>query len=302
MLGSPRRARRALLLAPALLLALFPGTAATSVSVAAPNVSVPVVDPKPVILPIPTPTASLSPDLLPSPPALPGSGTGGSGQPATSAPTPPDSLATGSPAGSASPAAPAIAKPEDFKPSAQEAADLPNLPERLYYEGEQLILADQFAEFEQQFGASALAAGGGAGAFGPPLISTKGILISQLFGCSSFDLEPYNPGCNSKHWHTGVDFVEPQGTPVFAADAGIARVFRDPGGYGNHVVILHGNGFVTLYGHLSAFGVQDGQVVKRGDLVGLVGSTGFSTGPHLHFEIRQGSEYLDPCVFIGCQG
>lgn len=302
-----RRARRALLIAPALLLltAANGGTGAAAglpAPAPAPSLSAPtVVDVKPIILPIPTPTPS--PSLLPG--QLPPVGTvGGAGGPGVPSQTPADATSpTGTAVAPASgPAGPSLARPEDYVPSAQEAADLPNNAQRLYYEGEQLILADQFAQFEKEFGAAALAAGGGAGAFGPPLISTKNILITQLFGCTSFDLEPYNGGCSSKHWHTGVDFAVPQGTPVFAADAGVARVFRDPGGYGNHVVVMHGNGFVTLYGHLSAFGVQDGQVVKRGDLVGLAGSTGFSTGSHLHFEIRQESQYLDPCVFIGCRG
>jgi peptidase M23-like protein len=307
------RARRAAILVPLVSVIGLAASTGSGSALSAPTspvnvqASLPTVDPSPIILPLPTPTPSplsvpSTGGVLPagttsstSPTGTTATGTGGTGT-GTAVPG-----AGASPSGA--PAGPPISSPEQYQPSPQEQADLPdNNPQRLYYEGEQLILADQFAEFEKQFGQAALQAGGGAGEFGPPLISMHGILISQLFGCTSFDLEPYNPGCNSKHWHTGIDMVAPQGTPVFAADSGVVRVFRDPGGYGNHVVIIHGNGFVTLYGHLSAFAVQDGQVVRRGDLVGLVGSTGFSTGPHLHFEIRHENTYLDPCAFIGCQG
>jgi murein DD-endopeptidase MepM/ murein hydrolase activator NlpD len=99
--------------------------------------------------------------------------------------------------------------------------------------------------------------------------------------------------------HHALDIAAPMGTPVRAADSGyvlIAGWSND--GYGNHIMIDHGNGYVTLYGHLSRIGVQPGQVVQQGDLIGNVGSTGNSTGSHLHFEIRQNSYGLNPYNFL----
>jgi murein DD-endopeptidase MepM/ murein hydrolase activator NlpD len=72
----------------------------------------------------------------------------------------------------------------------------------------------------------------------------------------------------------------------------------DSTGYGNRVMIDHHNGYVTLYGHMSAFSVQVGQTVRRGDVVGLMGSTGRSTGPHCHFEIRHGGVRENPGIYL----
>lgn len=288
-------------------ISVAPGAAASAST--SPLQIPPVVDPPPLVIPIPAPTPAATPTpaaVLPIPvpagPALPPA------QPATAVPAAGPAGATASPpAGSAatpeSAAPPAqIARPEDYKPSLQEALDLPGNLDRLYFEGQQLILSNEFAQMEHDFGLPALRAGGGAGSFGSPLLANRQIIITQLFGCTEFDLEPYNPGCGSRHWHTGTDWAAPAGMPVFAADAGVVRLFRDPKGYGNHAVIVHGNGFVSLYGHLQGFAVEDGQVVRRGDMIGQVGSSGFSTGSHLHFEIRHDNVYLDPCVYLGCTG
>ncbi len=90
-------------------------------------------------------------------------------------------------------------------------------------------------------------------------------------------------------YHGGMDIAAPLGTPILAADAGkvIVAGWPDNSGYGNRVMIDHGNGYVTLYGHMSKIYVVAGQTVKRGDQLGTEGSTGRSTGPHLHFEIRR---------------
>lgn len=94
--------------------------------------------------------------------------------------------------------------------------------------------------------------------------------------------------------HQGVDFAAPQGTPVVAvADGTVVHAGRN-GGYGNLVVVDHGGGVTTYYAHLSAFSVQEGGKVERGQEIGQVGSTGRSTGPHLHYEIRKDDRYLDP--------
>lgn len=99
--------------------------------------------------------------------------------------------------------------------------------------------------------------------------------------------------------HPGMDLAAPIGTPVRAADSGYVEVVGwDNSGYGNMILLNHGNGFVTRYGHLSAFNVEPGQSVKRGDLIGRVGSTGHSTGPHLHFEVIFGGVPRNPAYFI----
>jgi len=81
-------------------------------------------------------------------------------------------------------------------------------------------------------------------------------------------------------------------------------VYFYPGsfGYGNYIVMIHGNGYSTLYGHLSRFNsaMSSGAIVARGDLIGYEGSTGNSTGPHLHFEIRTNNLWRDPCIWLGC--
>ena len=96
-------------------------------------------------------------------------------------------------------------------------------------------------------------------------------------------------------FHPGLDFPVPAGTPVAAAGRGcVVRASYDPGGYGNLVVIAHRFGVTTWYAHLSRFAVRAGQCVTGGDRVGRSGSTGFSTGPHLHFEIRVRGAAVDP--------
>jgi murein DD-endopeptidase MepM/ murein hydrolase activator NlpD len=99
-----------------------------------------------------------------------------------------------------------------------------------------------------------------------------------------------------KSWHRAVDIANGGGGAILAADAGVIVVagWPDNVGYGNRVMIDHGNGYKTLYGHLSKIAVQVGQTVKKGDKIGDMGSTGRSTGTHLHFEIRTTSGMLDP--------
>lgn len=98
--------------------------------------------------------------------------------------------------------------------------------------------------------------------------------------------------------HTGIDYGAPYGTPIRAAAAG--KVFQAGwmGGYGQAVIIIHGKGVSTLYGHMSKINVAAGQMVKKGDVIGLVGSTGLSTGPHLHFEVRINGEPQNPAAYL----
>lgn len=101
-------------------------------------------------------------------------------------------------------------------------------------------------------------------------------------------------------YHLGADIATGFGTPVLAADSGRITVagWPDNGGYGNRVMIDHGNGYVTLYGHLSSISVVVGQTVRRGDRIGLEGSTGRSTGPHLHFEVRKNGVPQNPFEYL----
>jgi murein DD-endopeptidase MepM/ murein hydrolase activator NlpD len=101
-------------------------------------------------------------------------------------------------------------------------------------------------------------------------------------------------------YHQAIDIANKAGTTVLAADSGKVTVagWLDNTGYGNRVVIDHGNGFTTLYGHFSKVLVSVGQTVNRGDPIGLMGSTGRSTGPHLHFEIRVNGQIQDPLAYL----
>ena len=102
-----------------------------------------------------------------------------------------------------------------------------------------------------------------------------------------------------RFYHKAWDIANSGGGPILAADAGtVVSSGWDPSGYGNKVVIDHGNGYVSLYAHQSVLQVVVGQRVNRGDVIGQMGSTGRSTGVHLHFEIRQGGVLLDPGNFL----
>jgi murein DD-endopeptidase MepM/ murein hydrolase activator NlpD len=99
--------------------------------------------------------------------------------------------------------------------------------------------------------------------------------------------------------HAGLDFAAPQGTPIYATADGVVRVAGNTGnGYGNHVIINHGYGYETLYGHQYRIKAKVGQRVKRGELIGWVGSTGKSTGPHLHYEVLKNRQHINPIYFF----
>ncbi len=100
-------------------------------------------------------------------------------------------------------------------------------------------------------------------------------------------------------FHAGLDFAAPQGTPIYAtADGRVTTAGNNGNGFGNHVEINHGYGYETLYGHMFRVKVRSGQMVKRGEVIGWVGSTGKSTGPHLHYEVHKGGRPLDPIYFF----
>lgn len=108
-----------------------------------------------------------------------------------------------------------------------------------------------------------------------------------------------DPFYRTHRFHAGIDFTAPRGVEVYAtADGTIESVTTEIWGYGQHIIINHGNGFTTLYGHLSKFIAKRGQKVVRGQLIGLVGSTGKSTAPHLHYEVHKNGEKLNPAYFF----
>jgi murein DD-endopeptidase MepM/ murein hydrolase activator NlpD len=120
---------------------------------------------------------------------------------------------------------------------------------------------------------------------------------TQPFGCTNFGLEPSITGCQGG-FHAGIDLADPTGTPIHAAADGIAYPLPDYEFYGNHVLIQHPGGLSTVYGHMVRMNVAWGQRVKAGDVVGWVGSTGNSTGPHLHFEVRFAGIPVDPAPYL----
>lgn len=107
-----------------------------------------------------------------------------------------------------------------------------------------------------------------------------------------------DPITGSQRFHGGIDIAANQGIPVYAPQAGTVMFAGNYGGYGNVVVLNHGNSLYTLYGHNSQLMVQAGQVIQRGQLISLVGSTGRSTGPHLHFEVHYNQQYVNPLSYL----
>jgi murein DD-endopeptidase MepM/ murein hydrolase activator NlpD len=113
---------------------------------------------------------------------------------------------------------------------------------------------------------------------------------------SGFSLSRFHPILNTWRAHQGVDYAAPVGTRVKATADGYVQFVGRQGGYGNLILLRHKNGYGTAYGHLSAYanGLQVGQRVNQGDLIGYVGMTGLATGPHLHYELRVNGVYQDP--------
>lgn len=135
-----------------------------------------------------------------------------------------------------------------------------------------------------------------AGSPGSLVRPVVGSVITQGFGCTGFLAEPVDPQCPQGHFHSGLDFAAPLGTVVVAAAAGAAHVVDDATGLGLHVTVGDGAGLLTVYGHLSHVLVNEGEWVGAGTPVGEVGSTGNSTGPHLHFEVRRDGLPEDPAL------
>jgi murein DD-endopeptidase MepM/ murein hydrolase activator NlpD len=169
---------------------------------------------------------------------------------------------------------------------ASEVAEMESLTAAEEAQLEGLIL-ERERELEAQRRAAGIAGGvesGGPGSFSWPVTGT----ITSPFGWRS------NPFGGGPEFHQGLDIAAPMGTTVTAAAGGTVIMAQWYGGYGNYILIDHGGGYSTGYGHLSAIYVSVGQSVQRGQAVGAIGCTGACTGPHLHFEVRIAGRPVDP--------
>lgn len=158
-------------------------------------------------------------------------------------------------------------------------------------------VANMVIALEKQRAAEQAANGGGGGgnvvgtgAFSWPVPSCT--YLTSRFGLR------IHPVYGTQKSHTGIDIGAASGATIVAADGGTVTMAGVNGGYGNCVMIDHGNGYKTLYGHMSSIAVTNGQTVSKGDTVGYVGSTGVSTGPHCHFEVWSGGSRIDPEQFF----
>jgi len=129
----------------------------------------------------------------------------------------------------------------------------------------------------------------GTGRFSRPITGSR---LTSNFG---FRIHPVY---RTRRFHAGVDFAARIGTPITAADSGLVIYSGWYGGYGNAVVIDHGGGLATVYGHASQVFVRVGQLIQKGQRIGSVGSTGVSTGPHLHFEVRRNGRVVNPIPYL----
>jgi murein DD-endopeptidase MepM/ murein hydrolase activator NlpD len=114
---------------------------------------------------------------------------------------------------------------------------------------------------------------------------------------AGFGMRP-DPFSGNADFHPGLDISADKGTPIFATAAGKVELAAPSGDYGNLVIINHGFGLVTRYGHMSRFAVWQGQEVKRGDVIGYVGATGRATGPHLHYEVLANGKLMNPLQLL----
>jgi murein DD-endopeptidase MepM/ murein hydrolase activator NlpD len=141
------------------------------------------------------------------------------------------------------------------------------------------------------------------------LVKSKAKLLSSIPAIQPISNEKLNhppggfgwrthPIYKTPEFHPGMDFAAPEGTEIHATGDGVVERADDGAqGYGNHVVINHGYGYETLYGHMTRFVVHIGQQVKRGQLIGYVGSTGLSTAPHVHYEVHKNGTIVNPINF-----
>lgn len=129
----------------------------------------------------------------------------------------------------------------------------------------------------------------------PAIQPVKNENLKQVASGFGYRSDPFT---KARKFHAGMDFSAKTGTPIYASGDGIVeRADNTASGYGNHIVLRHGFGYETLYGHLSKYKCKAGQHVKRGDIIGYVGSTGRSEAPHLHYEVHKNDEVVNPLNF-----
>ena len=126
----------------------------------------------------------------------------------------------------------------------------------------------------------------------PDLWPTEGGTISSYYGTR---MKPMS----GQDWHPGLDIAVDYGTPIYASAAGTVDTAGWVSGYGRYVRIQHAHGYTTAYGHMSGIAVAPGQQVRKGEIIGFAGSTGYSTGPHLHFEVQVDGQTVDPLYMLG---
>jgi murein DD-endopeptidase MepM/ murein hydrolase activator NlpD len=129
----------------------------------------------------------------------------------------------------------------------------------------------------------------------PSQMPLAGMTLTSSFGMRT------HPVLGGRRQHNGVDLAAPRGTPVYATADGRVGMAQWFSSYGNYVQIEHGGQLQTRYGHLTSYTVASGDMVRKGDLIGYVGSTGRSTGPHLHYEVRVAGEAVDPTPYMSEQ-
>lgn len=136
------------------------------------------------------------------------------------------------------------------------------------------------------------------GRAGSLLMPVTQATLTQPFGCTTLEIEPWSAACPGHHFHSGIDLAAPLDTPIHAATGGMVTMHRERGGYGLYIVVIRDPQLSTLYGHLDWPLVQPGDVVAAGQAIALMGSTGNSTGPHLHFEVRIADVPVDPLPLL----
>lgn len=189
-----------------------------------------------------------------------------------------------------------IAAPAQANASAAASADV-RIPAREHAEIPTSDASNSDTKFKQLFASwkrvetEKPSLGVGAAAI-PSRLPVEGAHFSSLFGSR------IHPVTGRRKDHHGLDMAAPSGTPIFATADGRIEMAKWYGGYGNYVQIDHGGEVETRYGHMSRMNVSAGQPVKKGDLIGWVGSTGRSTGPHLHYEVRIAGEPVDPEPYL----
>lgn len=196
--------------------------------------------------------------------------------------------------------------------NASAAADI-SAPLRAAQAARQSALGNGDEEFRRLFSdwqgqdKPALAAAARPAVSGPLGSTRQGVSIPSRTPVSGVNLSSgfgmrVHPVLGGRRAHNGVDFAAPTGTPIYATADGVVSRAEWFGGYGLYVALEHGGEIQTRYGHMSRINVQAGQQVRKGDVIGFVGSTGRSTGPHLHYEVRIAGTPVNPIPFMQNEG